>query len=181
MHMKTLFAGRAFAAAALVLCTSLSFATPAAAQDAMAGMAMSSVVPLADAGTAVTVGDLKISGAFSRAMLPGQPTGGGYLTIINSGVQADKLLGASSPAAGAVTLHAMTVDGKVMQMRPVPDGIEIPAGGTVTLDPNGLHLMFEKVTAPFKAGDSVPVTLTFAKAGKVELELKVGAIGAKGP
>jgi uncharacterized protein YcnI/copper(I)-binding protein len=156
--------------------------TLAPAVDAMAGMDMSSAAPApADVSAPVTVGDLKISSAFSRAMLPGQPTGGGYFTITNSGTQADRLVSASSSVAGAVSLHSMTMDGNVMQMRPVPDGIEIPAGGTVTLDPNGLHLMFEKVTAPFKAGDVVPVTLTFAKAGKVELALKVGAIGAKGP
>ncbi|MDB5561878.1 MAG: hypothetical protein JWN11_1296 [Hyphomicrobiales bacterium] len=181
MHMKTLFAGPALAAAALVLGSGLSFVTIAAAEDAMAGMNMSSGAPAANVGAPVTAGDLKISGAFSRAMLPGQPTGGGYFTITNSSPQADRLVSASSPIAGAVTLHSMTMDGKVMQMRPAPDGIEIPAGGTVTLDPNGRHLMFEKVTAPFKAGDTVPVTLTFAKAGMVQLALKVGAIGAKGP
>jgi copper(I)-binding protein len=49
----------------------------------------------------------------------------------------------------------------------------------VTLDPNGLHLMFEKVSKPFKAGDVVPVTLVFDKAGTVEVKLSVGAIGAK--
>ena len=113
--------------------------------------------------------------------LPGQPTGGGYFTITNAGKTADTLIGASSVAARSVTLHQMKMNGSVMEMRALPQGIDIPAGGTVTLAPHGLHLMFEKVTAPFKAGASVTVTLSFAKAGKVDVALPVGAINATGP
>ena len=159
--------------------------TLAAAADDMPGMDMSNMNMAASAKATtsgpVTVGDLTISGGFSRAMLPGQPTGGGYFSISNAGKTADTLIGASSVAAQSVTLHEMKMNGSVMEMRALPQGIDIPAGGTVTLTPDGLHLMFEKVTAPFKAGTSVAVTLSFAMAGKVDMALPVGAINATGP
>ncbi|MCR4265612.1 DUF1775 domain-containing protein [Nitratireductor sp. ZSWI3] len=119
-------------------------------------------------------GDLKITGAWARAMLPGQPSGGGYLSIENTGSTRDRLLSVSSPLAGKVEVHTMEMKNEVMVMRPVEGGIEIPAGETVTLEPGGLHIMFMQVGDPFKEGGAVPVTLEFEKAGTLELELPVG-------
>jgi len=140
--------------------------------DGMAGMDMSGEAP-ADANGAARAGDLVISGGFVKAMLPGQPVGGGYLTIRNGGTAADRLVSVTSPAAGKVELHEMTMNDNVMKMRELKDGIAVPAGATVTLAPNGLHMMFKQVKTPFKAGTSVPVTLTFEKAGAVEVALPV--------
>ena len=68
-----------------------------------------------------------------------------------------------------------------MSMRPVADGIAIPAKGTVTLGPDGFHIMFIAPKNPLKEGGKLPVTLTFEKAGTVETALDILAIGAKGP
>jgi copper(I)-binding protein len=129
----------------------------------------------AGAADTVKAGDLEIKGAWARAMLPGQPTGGAYLTITNSGANADRLLGAASPNAGKVEIHTMSMKDDVMVMRPLADGLEIPAGASVELKSGGEHLMFMNVTEPFMAGASVPVTLEFEKAGKVDLNLPVQA------
>lgn len=134
----------------------------------MAGMDMN-----ASAGGAATLGDLEISGAFTKAMLPGQPVGGGFFTVKNNGKTDDKLVVVSSPTAGEVQMHEMAMQNHVMKMRELKDGIAIPAGGMVKLAPGGLHLMFQKMKAPFKQGESVPVTLTFEKAGKIDVTLKV--------
>jgi copper(I)-binding protein len=67
-----------------------------------------------------------------------------------------------------------------MKMRAVA-GIEVPAGGSVTLAPNGLHIMFTGLKGPFKEGDELPVTLTFEKAGSVETVLHILPVGASGP
>jgi copper(I)-binding protein len=131
-------------------------------------------------GDAVKVGDLEIKDAFSKAMLPGQPVGGGYLTITNTGKADDVLVSAASPAAGVVELHEMAMQGQVMKMRKLDVGIAVPAGQTVELKPGGLHMMFMKVKEPFKAGGEVPVTLTFEKAGQIEVKLVVGAAGPGG-
>lgn len=129
----------------------------------------------AAAPQAVKAGDLAITGGWARAMLPGQPAGGGYLTVTNNGQAADKLVSAASPNAGKVEVHTMEVVNDVMVMRPVDGGLDIPAGATVELKPGGLHLMFMAVAEPFKQGASVPVTLEFEKAGKVEVMLPVQA------
>lgn len=127
----------------------------------------------AEEAAPVTAGKLEISEAWARAMLPGQPAGGGFLTITNKGGEPDRLVGASSPAAGKVEVHTMEVVNDVMTMRPVQGGLEIPAGATVELKPGGLHLMFMKVSEPFKDGGTVPVSLEFEKAGAVEVVLAV--------
>ncbi len=133
-----------------------------------------------DMAVAVKAGDLEIDGAWARAMLPGQPTGGAYLTVVNKGAVADRLIGASSPAAGKVEVHTMSMKDNVMVMRPVEGGLEIPAGASVELKQGGEHLMFMAVKEPFKQGGSVPVTLEFEKAGKVEVTLPVKSAAGGG-
>lgn len=125
----------------------------------------------------VTAGDLEITAYRAKAMLPGQPTGAGFLTVANRGAVADRLLSVSSPSAPMVEIHTMEVVNDVMTMRPVEGGLEIPAGATVELKPGGAHLMFMHVAEPFKEGAAVPVTLEFEKAGKVELILPVVGLG----
>ncbi|MFS8144380.1 DUF1775 domain-containing protein [Rhizobium sp. BR 249] len=137
------------------------------------GMDMSAMAAAAPAGEAVKAGDLEISGAFAKAMLPGQPVGGGFFTVTNNGKTDDRLVSVSSPASGEVQIHEMVTKDNVMRMRQLKDGIAIPAGETVKLEPGNLHLMFQKVKTPFKQGDTVPVALTFEKAGKVDLVLQV--------
>jgi len=126
-----------------------------------------------DATAPTTLGALELDGAYVRAMLPGQPVGGGFVMIKNGGGDDDRLVSASSPAAGAVELHEMAMQGEVMKMRKLNDGIPVPAGETVELKSGGLHLMFMQVKTPFQEGDTVPVTLTFEKAGSIELTLPV--------
>jgi copper(I)-binding protein len=129
----------------------------------------------------VKAGELEISGVWTRAMLPGQPTGGGYLTVSNKGKSADRLLSVSTPDAGRAEIHSMTMKDNVMVMRPVEGGLEVPAGGTVELKPGHFHLMFMDVKKPFRKGDTIPVTLDFEKTGKVEISMPVEAANAKEP
>jgi periplasmic copper chaperone A len=121
----------------------------------------------------VEVGPLKISNAFAKAMLPGQPAGAGYLVIENTGGEADKLVSVTSEASPDVEIHEMKMEGDVMKMRELGEGLEIPAGAKVELKPGGLHLMFMKVPAPFKEGETLKVKLQFEKAGEAEVMLPV--------
>jgi copper(I)-binding protein len=122
---------------------------------------------------AVKFGDLEITAAWARAMLPGQPAGGGYFSVTNTGAEADRLVAASSPTSGKVEIHEMKVENDVMTMRPVEGGLEIAPGATVELKPGGFHLMFMQVAEPFQEGATVPVTLEFEKAGMVDLDFPV--------
>ncbi len=124
----------------------------------------------------VKVGSIKIEHAYTRATVPGQQVAGGFMKIENKGA-ADQLVSASSPVAGEVQLHEMTMDGNVMKMRQVKE-ISVPARGEVELKPGGLHLMFMNIKAPLTAGETVPVKLKFAKTGEVEVKMPVNAMGA---
>jgi copper(I)-binding protein len=135
----------------------------------------------APAGPAVTLGTLEISGAFTRATLPNAPVGGGFLTIANTGTEADRLVSAEAAIAKDTQIHEMAMEGDVMKMRQLADGIEIPAGETVTLAPGGLHIMFMGLNTALVEGETVPVTLTFEKTGSVTVDLAIGAAAAAAP
>jgi len=114
---------------------------------------------------------IKVEEAWSRATPPGAKIASGYLTIRNAGA-ADRLVGASSPAAERVETHVTLRDGDISRMREVK-GYDVPAKGTLELKPGGAHLMLVNIRAPFKEGTKVPLTLKFEKAGEVKTELMV--------
>jgi len=125
-----------------------------------------------------TAGDITVTGAFTRAMLPAAKVGAGYMTIANAGKDADRLTGASSELTDKVEIHNMSVKDGMMNMSPVAGGLEIPAGGSVTLAPGGLHIMFVGPNQPFNEGECVEVKLSFERAGDLPVQLVVGPVGA---
>lgn len=126
------------------------------------------------------VGDLTIAEPFSRATLPKAPVAGGFFTVTNTGAEQDRLIGAASAVADRLEVHEMAMDGDVMRMRQLKDGLAIPAGETVELKPGGYHIMFMGLNQPLVEGETVIVTLIFEKAGEVEVPFSVRAPNAKG-
>jgi copper(I)-binding protein len=135
------------------------------------------LLTLALAATSVFA-QVRIEDPWSRATPPGAKIGAGYMKI-TGGAAADRLVGASSPAAARVELHVTEKKGDVMRMRQVK-AYDIPAGGSFELSPGGAHLMLVDLKAPLKEGAKVPMTLRFEKAGEVKVELQVRALGASG-
>ncbi|KPH79771.1 copper chaperone PCu(A)C [Bosea vaviloviae] len=126
-------------------------------------------------------GALKIDHPWSRATPGGAKVGGGYLVIENTGSAADKLVAVSAPAiAGRTEMHEMATTNGVMTMRPLDGGVEIAPGAKVEFKPGGYHIMFMELKQPLKQDERVKGTLTFEKAGTVEVEFKVEAVGARG-
>ena len=123
---------------------------------------------------------ITIAKPWSRATAPGAKVGGGYMVIHNNGDAADRLVGASSPAAAKVELHTHLHEGGVMKMREVP-AYEVPPKGSFELKPGGAHLMFMDIKRPFKEGEKIPVKLKFEKAGEVSTEFQVGSLGQSAP
>ena len=123
------------------------------------------------------LGAVTIDHPYARATAPGQPAGGGFLTLKNGGAAPDRLVSASAEVSKTVELHTMTMEGDVMRMRQV-DAIELPAGKMVELKPGGLHIMFIGLKAPLKKGDTFPLKLKFEKAGEVTVQVSVEAVGA---
>ena len=126
-------------------------------------------------GTDYKLGSLEILQPWARASLT--VNGAAYLELANHGSTLDRLVAVTTPVAARAELHEHQMDGGVMKMRPV-DGIDIAPGGTAVLKPGGYHVMLMGLKQPLKAGTHFPLTLTFAKAGKLEIDVTVEAAGA---
>ena len=127
------------------------------------------------------LGAIEIRQPWTRATPPTAESGGGFLVLTNTGTTPDRLIAVKSPAADKVEIHEMKMDGNVMRMRELEKGIEIPPGATVELKPGGFHIMFMGLKAPFAKDAKVPLTLVFEKAGSIDVELQVAAMGAGAP
>lgn len=126
------------------------------------------------------VGDIEIDHPWSRATPAGAKVAAGYVTIRNEGASDDRLVAVTGAIAGKTQIHEMAVDSNgVMTMRELPDGVEIPAGGEVALKPGSFHIMFMDLKEPAREGETFKGSLTFAKAGTVEVEFSVDKMGGE--
>lgn len=121
------------------------------------------------------VNGIALSQAWARPTIGDGRITAAYVTIHNLGADADKLRGASSPKAKRVEIHETEMtDQGVMKMRPVEDGLALPAGETVTLKPGGKHIMVMGLDGELAKGATLPLTLDFEVAGEVEVAVPVG-------
>ena len=123
-----------------------------------------------------TVGDLTIERPQLRETPAGAPVAGGYLLVTNAGEEDDRLLTATTDRAPETQVHEMRMDGDVMRMREVEDGLVVPAGQSVSLQPGGYHLMLMGPEA-LTPGETHDVTLTFERAGEVTVPFAVETLG----
>lgn len=117
---------------------------------------------------------------WARATVAQQKASGAFMQLQSA--KGGKLLSASSPVAGVVEIHEMTMDGNVMKMRAVPS-LDLPAGKPVELKPGGFHVMLMDLKKPLNAGDTVPITLVVESAGQretVEVKAAVRAMSGHG-
>jgi periplasmic copper chaperone A len=145
------------------------------------GILVASLVALS-AGAAFAedykVGALEIDNLWSRAIPKGAKVAAGYMTIKNTGTEPDRLVSGSTPVAGKLEIHEMTMDKGVMKMRPLAAGLEIKPGETVELKPESFHLMLTNLKQPIEKGKPFAASLVFEKAGPVDVEFAVEAVGA---
>jgi copper(I)-binding protein len=125
------------------------------------------------------VGSLDIVDPWSRATPKGATVGAGYMKITNTGATADRLISGTADVAPTFEVHEMTMDNGVAKMRPIKGGLEIKPGGTVELKPGSFHVMFVGLKKPLTAGDHIKAALVFEKAGTVNVEYDVLAMGAE--
>jgi hypothetical protein len=126
-------------------------------------------------------GAITVEHPWSRATPGGAKVAAGYLTLKNSGESPDRLVSVTTDIAGSTEMHEVSMTDGVMRMRPVPDGLTVPAGGEVALEPGSHHLMFMDLKRPLKEGESFAATLTFEKAGSVDVTFSVEKPGAAAP
>jgi periplasmic copper chaperone A len=128
----------------------------------------------------VTIGDLTIEHAWSKATIGAGRPGVFFVEITNAGSVDDALIGIATPAAGMPMLHETVVQDGIASM-PHAMSIPVPAGQNVQLSPGGYHGMLMGLTTALKEGDSFPVTLSFEKVGEVAVNVDVLSLRAEGP
>lgn len=139
---------------------------------ALASLALTACTPGQPAQRGDDAATVQASGAVCRPTPTGRQMTGCYLTV--TAAADDRLMSVSSPVAGRAEIHESRIESNMMIMYELRDGLPLPAGETVELKPGGNHIMLLAVTEPLKAGDSVPLTLTFASAAPVEITATVG-------
>ena len=142
-------------------------ATPEISQPASAptGTAMSIKPPMAQS-------TLAIADAWAMATPRGLTVATGYFTVANGGSENDHLISASTSRAARTEMRQTTQEGGVTKARPVAS-IEVPTGGSATLSETGSYIMFVDVDTPFTEGETIPVVLTFEKAGTIDVTMRV--------
>jgi copper(I)-binding protein len=116
----------------------------------------------AEASTEATPAQVSATDAWCRPTAEGAGAAGCYVTL--TATADDRLTGAASPAGERVEIHTMSMDGGVMRMRELPDGLALPAGQAVALKPGAEHLMLMAPTAALNEGETVEITLSFQSA-----------------
>lgn len=118
-------------------------------------------------------GPIKIYDAWVRESPIGGSSGGGYMKIVNTGSEPDRLIGAQSPVSDKIVLNEMVHVGDRFLMRTVDNGIVIPAGASVRLRLESYLLLFVGLKEPFAPDKNFEVSLNFEKAGRVTVPFEV--------
>ncbi len=135
---------------------------------------------VASAAVAAKSGGVRVENAWTRAVPAVAPVAGGFLTVVNDGDGADRLLRIETDIAQRVEIHQMRNDGGVMRMRALPEGVVVPAHGRVELKPGGYHLMLIQPKRALVEGGRFEATLVFQRAGRVKATFDVRGMDAGG-
>ena len=121
---------------------------------------------------------VEVKNAWARATVQGQKATGAFMQI--TAPAATTLVSVSTPVAGVAEIHEMKMDGDVMRMRPLPKGLELPAGKAVQLKPGGYHLMLMDLKLPLQKDTTIPITLTLRDSKGVQStqDLRVPVLSA---
>ena len=126
--------------------------------------------------------NVDVKDAWVRTSVQGQKATGAFMKI--TAKEGGTLVGVASPVAGVAEVHEMKMDGDVMRMRALPNGLALPAGKTVALTPGGYHVMLMDLKATLPKDSTIPLTLTFKNAkgvgSRVELKLPVATTAPGG-
>lgn len=132
------------------------------------------------AGALAQTSTIQADHVWARATPGGAKTAAVYMTLVNKGTADDRLLSVSTPVAGVAELHTSTMENGVTRMRPV-EALDVKPGTPTVLKPGGYHVMLMDLKGPLVAGQSFAVSLTFEKAGRIDVAAVVEKAGAMGP
>src|SRR5580704_4728619 len=115
-------------------------------------------------------GPIKVENAFTRPTLGGASVAVGYMILTNTGKTDDWLESVTSDISATSEIHETKMENGMMEMRELPKGLALLSGATVAFKPGAYHIMFVGIKHAVKPGDTIRVTLTFEKAGKIEVD-----------
>ena len=101
------------------------------------------------------------------------PMTAGYLTIHNTSYSDTKLIAVSSLIAERVEIHQISMDNDIMRMRPLKDGLIIPANAVTYLEPGDFQLMFFGLKKQMTPMETHLINLTFQNLGTIAVHALV--------
>ncbi len=119
---------------------------------------------------------LRVENPYARAVPPTAQNSGAFMVLRNDSDQPIKVVDAESDVSKVTELHTHIHDKGVMRMRRV-ESIEVPAHGTVALQPGGYHVMLIGLEHPLKPGDPVHIDLTLGDGSKESIDLEARQTG----
>ena len=119
------------------------------------------------------IGNLKILHPYIIETPPGAMVAGGYMKIVNTSNQFDRLNAVVVKFAESSKIHEMKMENDVMKMREVKGGLKIPAHGSVELKQGGYHIMFMNIIKSMTAGETYEGILFFEKSGNIKVLFSV--------
>jgi hypothetical protein len=143
-------------------------------------LAIAMLVAVAGGAPAQTSGAITVQSVWARATPPGAKTGAAYLVLMNRGTAEDRLIGVETPVAAMAGLHTEIMDHGVMKMRPL-NSVELKPHAQAMLQPGGKHIMLMGLKQPLKRGEHFPMTLRFAHAPALTVQVEIAKVGASMP
>lgn len=138
---------------------------------ALPSFAFAAVVAMYCGASLAQSAKIEVADAWARPPIGQARNSAAYMTLTNRGADADRLVKATTAAAGKVELHTTVREGEVLRMRQV-QSVELKPGAAVKFAPGGLHVMLLDVKS-IKAGETFTLTLEFEKAGKQDVAVAV--------
>lgn len=145
--------------------------------EKIAAIAFTALLAISVQAHEYTVKNVSVGHPYARTTVQGQTVGAAYLSLENRGSTVDRLVAVNVPAdvAAKTQIHTMSQQGNVMRMSEV-DGIDLPLSAKIDMRPgDGYHIMLIGLKKRLVTGEKIPLTLSFAKAGTIEVNLNVEA------
>lgn len=114
---------------------------------------------------------VSVNAPWVRGTVSQQKATGAFMQIKSA--QNARLIAVKSPVAGVVEIHEMAMEKDIMRMRALPNGLELPAGKAVELQPGGYHIMLMDLKQTLKAGDHVAMTLVIENKDKKQTSIDI--------
>jgi len=119
------------------------------------------------------IGSIKVANPWSRPTPPNASMGVVYMALENTGVSADTLISVHCDCAKSAEMHRTETDASGKSSMRQQAQVDIAAQGVTQFAPGGLHVMLIGLTSALEEGSRFPITLEFAKAGQLTVDVKV--------